>query len=467
MSRCRATSFFVSPNDRRYFRDLTIATKDGDDWVVFTHRNDIGKYQATHPDWGGVCFIGPKGGATALQETLDTHPEQVERWVLDERVANGRAPGGPAAAIYQLASRGPVALSARQLSERLFPGANKPLRHASEAAVTAPSGAFALSVAVVLRERLGDDVAATTLKKMEEWPTLHVSAADPRELSSLFNILAGRYGTQRARTLFESLADVNQLPTEWRIVLAEKTSDAWLLATLGADESRNVRYAVARNPAAPPETLAALSADEDANVRQGVANNAAAPAAIRAAILVASRDSADHAAAAMLDVPWDAPRPDHPGLAHLREVSMVAVSGVEVKWPDKPGSIFDLPGRGALPWSIDSAALTLNNKVIHDGSKDYTLEVLESPHALKQNANDMGNCTYKSYAKHIAEGRCVIVALRGKGEKNEDKIFYNAEFVANDDGTWELGQVNSIRNEGNVPPLVTQQLRDYAKSITA
>jgi hypothetical protein len=155
MSRCRATSFFVSPNDRRYFRDLTIATKDGDDWVVFTHRNDIGKYQATHPDWGGVCFIGPKGGATALQETLDTHPEQVERWVLDERVANGRAPGGPAAAIYQLASRGPIALSARQLSERLFPDANKPLRHASEAAVTAPSGAFALSVAVVLRERLG------------------------------------------------------------------------------------------------------------------------------------------------------------------------------------------------------------------------------------------------------------------------------------------------------------------------
>jgi hypothetical protein len=27
--------------------------------------------------------------------------------------------------------------------------------------------------------------------------------------------------------------------------------------------------------------------------------------------------------------------------------------------------------------------------------------------------------------------------------------------------------VNSIRNEGNVPPLVTEQLRDYAKSITA
>jgi len=25
--------------------------------------------------------------------------------------------------------------------------------------------------------------------------------------------------------------------------------------------------------------------------------------------------------------------PDHPGLSHLREVSMVAVSGVEVKWP--------------------------------------------------------------------------------------------------------------------------------------
>jgi hypothetical protein len=80
----------------------------------------------------------------------------------------------------------------------------------------------------------------------------------------------------------------------------------------------------------------------------------------------------------------------------------------------------------------------------------------------------MGNCTYKSYAKHIAEGRCVIVALRGKGEKNkEDKIFYNAEFVANYNGTWELGQVNSIRNEGNVPLLVTEQLRDYAKSITA
>jgi hypothetical protein len=147
---------------------------------------------------------------------------------------------------------------------------------------------------------------------------------------------------------------------------------------------------------------------------------------------------------------------------------MVAVSGVEVKWPDKPGSIFDLPGRGALPWSIDAAVLTLNDKVVHDGSKKYTLEVLESPHALKQNANDMGNCTYKSYAKHIAEGRCVIVALRGKGEKNkEDKIFYNAEFVANDNGTWALGQVNSIRNEGNVPPLVTEQLRDYAKSITA
>jgi len=58
----------------------------------------------------------------------------------------------------------------------------------------------------VLRERLGDDVAATTLKKMEEWSTLHVSAADPRELSSLFDILAGRYGpSARERYLGPSL----------------------------------------------------------------------------------------------------------------------------------------------------------------------------------------------------------------------------------------------------------------------
>jgi hypothetical protein len=292
---------------------------------------------------------------------------------------------------------------------------------------------------------------------------------------------------------------VTQLPTEWRTVLAQETSDTDLLTLLASDENLEVRLAVAKNPATPPAVLATLANDEnwevrraaaynpatppaalallvneeDLDVRQAAVENSATPPELRAAILTASRDSADHARAAILHAPWNALRPIHPSVIHLREVSMVDVSDIDVQWPEKPESIFDLPGRDSLPWSIDEAVLTLNGKTVKDGSYLFTLEVLESPHALKQNANHMGNCTHDNYAKYVAEGRCVIVALWGKdkkrkdGDKDKDKIeiVYNAEFVASNDGTWKLEQVNSRFNQGGVPPKITEQLRGYAQSI--
>ena len=304
MSRCRATSFYVAPGQLRYFADHTVAARHPKTgaFVAFTHRRDIEQFTEAHPEWDGVCLIGPPGGIDHLHSTLLDAPEQVERWRLDARVVNGRAPAGPAHSLFQLARGGPAACGGtRQLAERLVPNANKALVRAVETACTRPDAAVLLAGALALRTRLGDDVAAAMLEAADA-PVAGFAPVDPAELASAFDVIADRYGEQRARRLFMRLGKVTDWPTSWRSTLARRAvlSEAvglalatdtreWVrvylaanrtvtpeaAAVLAADASEVVRANLAGNPSITPEVAAVLATDTDGGVRANLAANRA------------------------------------------------------------------------------------------------------------------------------------------------------------------------------------------------
>ena len=51
-------------------------------------------------------------------------------------------------------------------------------------------------------------------------PVAGFAPVDPAELTSAFDVIADRYGEQRARRLFMRLGKVADWPTEWRPTLA-------------------------------------------------------------------------------------------------------------------------------------------------------------------------------------------------------------------------------------------------------
>ena len=252
------------------------------EWYEFTHRRDIDNFAKTHPGWNHACYVGPPGGLNALHEALARSPEDVELWKLDQRTANGRSPVGPAPTLYALAHRGVSGAGGlSQLTERVFPGANKPLRRAVSQVAGLPGGHLTLSLASALRSHSADDELATLIENSRNFSTtMAYQPVDPELLSTAYELLSTRYSPERARVLLTTIASVNDLSGSVCDTLATHTANVDALLALSVHPNLNVRCACAKNKHTTNETLMRLASDEEEDVRWAVVRNPACPADI-------------------------------------------------------------------------------------------------------------------------------------------------------------------------------------------
>jgi hypothetical protein len=227
----------------------------------------------------------------------------------------------------------------------------------------------------------------------------------------------------------------------------------------------NYRGGVASNPSTPPEVLARLYRDGEAYVSGCAGRNPSAPTEVRMEYFTKSRDPDEHTMAAVLAAEFGlTPTTVHPGVARLLEmvvVSQRALDTDDVIWPERPKSIFELPGRDALPWDTNHATDYLVGKSVLDQDRELSVRRLDSPHAVEVNANYMGNCT-AGYAYDIATGGAVILAL----DDASGKTLYNVEVRKAETGPyWQLGQVNSRFNTSEVPETIRQQLAELVDEL--
>ena len=98
MSRCRATSFYLAPNEHRSFEEWSVHTRHNGAWVAITHRRDIERL-SDDPRWDQVCYVAFKGPSARAAKDRDIaalinqRPEDVEVWRLNARIVNGRRDG--------------------------------------------------------------------------------------------------------------------------------------------------------------------------------------------------------------------------------------------------------------------------------------------------------------------------------------------------------------------------------------
>jgi hypothetical protein len=257
MTQCRATSFYVTPGQLLYFCDHTVATRTtSGEWVQFTHRHDLERYATEHPDWDTVCFVGPPGGIGVLTDALLDTPESVDRWAIDSRVVNGRAPAGPRHTLDQVATLTPTPGQSQALATQLFPNAPRPLRNAISAAAPTPAGPLALSVAVALADTLPSEHTAALVTHLAALP-LAFAPADPALVAEGYRILADRYGPDRALAVLSSLGTFADLPASWRIELAETTTDPDLQRAFATDSDPSSHVGSVRSDPTPPIRLMA------------------------------------------------------------------------------------------------------------------------------------------------------------------------------------------------------------------
>ena len=281
MPSCRATSFYVAPGKKYDFATARLCARerstDGSAvFVEFTHRKDLERYEQAHPDWDRVCYVAPRANADSLSQTLVEHPELVERWQLDTRVVNGRAPAGPAHVLHNLSSGGLKKAGGLPNVLALFAGANKPLRDAVTEAAGRGDG-LSLSLALALRSRVGDEPTAKIALSNRFSTNFAVAPVDVVLAQDAFDRLSARYGKSRALTLFTDLTSA--LPERWQGVVARNAhTTPETLAWLAQSDFANVRSAVAANPNTPPESLTVLSGDLNRGVVNKVAQNPAIPA---------------------------------------------------------------------------------------------------------------------------------------------------------------------------------------------
>ena len=169
MSSCRATSFYLAPGVMRYFRNHTLAAvlPDGT-WIEITHRRDLARIRREHPAWDGTVLCGDPGGTNTLRTQLLDAPQGVERWVIDERVAEGRRPDGAQHPLHRLHNADVHAIGGvTQAVQSILPGANRTLQRAGERLLEQHSSraAHRLSLASALQGIVPDAVIARALEK--------------------------------------------------------------------------------------------------------------------------------------------------------------------------------------------------------------------------------------------------------------------------------------------------------------
>jgi hypothetical protein len=243
----------------------------------------------------------------------------------------------------------------------------------------------------------------------------------------------------------------------------------YILEQLSRDKYPSVREAVAGNKNAPVAVLRTLSTDVDPHVSYRAARNEAATVDIR--IRELQKYSRPHELYLLSRLAHEHPGttpPPHPAICHMRSVVMVSarestVGATPVEWPENPRSIYELPGHEALPRTIDQGLDPVDKKPL--SSTGLSVNVIRSKRELERNAEYMGNCT-AGYADRVSTGDSIILALRDP----EGRTVVNAELrrkLKNDGPGWDLGEVNSRYNGGEVGLGVHEALKDLVDTVTS
>lgn len=234
MTRCRAESFYLSPQDKRSFSAWTIAARLPDGRLqAITHRNDLARLERAHPDWNHEVVVAPRSAAptlTALQALCVDG--QTDRVWLDSRTVEGRnTVDTRRPALFSLATTGPAAADrlggARPVAEALFGrpvrggGATGPVVKAVGAALTADNAggagiemlSFASACSLILDP---DKIAAL----MALAPTSGTGYAplDPARLAQQLADILSRYPAARRAALLADLWDLAHERPWWRVV---------------------------------------------------------------------------------------------------------------------------------------------------------------------------------------------------------------------------------------------------------
>lgn len=129
--------------------------------------------------------------------------------------------------------------------------------------------------------------------------------------------------------------------------------------------------------------------------------------------------------------------------------------------PDKPKTFSALYPQAELrgfPFPPEIRRLT---GTLLDGTVagDVTIEVINSPVALAENRDYMGNCTW-SYKPSMETGSYVLLQLWRGGDCYNAALRHTAT-------SWQLGEINSRFNRGNVPDDIRHAVTRLTQTLPA
>ena len=226
MSSCRATSFYLAPGVLRYFKDHTlVAVLSDGTWIEILHRRDVARLRADRTDWNGTVLCCGLGGADALRTALLDTPEKVERWVIDERVVEGRRPNGPQHPLHRLHYADVSAIGGgMQAVQSILPGVNKPLRRAALDLLERcdSRAAHRLSLANALQGVVPDDVIARALEKHTLLDAVGWAPVEVQRFRQNFLEATAQFPERRS-TIAESLLDGSAMSLQEKIAVLKSS----------------------------------------------------------------------------------------------------------------------------------------------------------------------------------------------------------------------------------------------------
>lgn len=129
-------------------------------------------------------------------------------------------------------------------------------------------------------------------------------------------------------------------------------------------------------------------------------------------------------------------------------------------FPDKPKQFTDLfPNILLYEANVFPFFPSVLKYEKHILTTDSYMEIVQNTHQLQENRDYMGNCTW-SYKNRMEKGEYVLFRIHHKG------AVYNASMTLNRQrNTWNVGEVNSRHNRGNVPANIRSAFEALVKEI--
>lgn len=150
-------------------------------------------------------------------------------------------------------------------------------------------------------------------------------------------------------------------------------------------------------------------------------------------------------------------RPESP-IGSLVSMLISIVEDIDWNFPEKPQKFSDLfpnvrfYGNGGFPFATNIYATDGIN------AQGVRFELVKSPTELAENRTYMGNCTW-SYKTNMEQGTYVLYRLHYQNQ------IYNAAMTTNNRGQWNLREINSRHNRGQVPAVVNEMFRQFIRQI--